>query len=90
MEDQCSWLERHAVRICDLLLGPPSSRAQLADRLDEAVGQLRVELATQQEANAELEALRTSTAQVQDLMLGSTDGTSSLLCHISQVLGSCS
>jgi hypothetical protein len=32
------------VRICDLLLGPLTGRARLADRLDEATGQLRVEL----------------------------------------------
>jgi hypothetical protein len=35
VEDQCSRLERPVVRICDLLLGPPPGRAQLADRLDE-------------------------------------------------------
>jgi hypothetical protein len=36
MEDRCSRLEQPAVRIYDLLLGPPTSRAQLAGHLDEA------------------------------------------------------
>jgi hypothetical protein len=44
MEDQHSWLERPATRICDLLLGPPPGRVQLADHPDEAARQLRVEL----------------------------------------------
>jgi hypothetical protein len=47
IEDQRSRLEWPAMRICDLLLGPPSGWAQLADCLDEATGQLRVELAAQ-------------------------------------------
>jgi hypothetical protein len=38
MEDRCSWVERPAVRICDLLPAPPPGRAQLADGLDEAIG----------------------------------------------------
>jgi hypothetical protein len=49
------------MRICDLLLGPPPGRAQMANRLDEAAGQLRVELATRPKVDAELEALWTST-----------------------------
>jgi hypothetical protein len=60
MEDRCSRLEWPVMRICDLLLGPPIGWARLVDRLDEATRQLRVELATRWEANAELEALRTS------------------------------
>jgi hypothetical protein len=60
MEEQRSWLERPAVRICDLLLGPPPSWARLVDHLDKATGQLRVELAAQREVDAELKALRTS------------------------------
>jgi hypothetical protein len=35
-------------------------QARLANRLDEATGQLRVELAARWEANVELEAMRTS------------------------------
>jgi hypothetical protein len=46
LEEQRSWLERPAMRICDLPLGPPPSRIQLADRLDEATRQLRAKLAT--------------------------------------------
>jgi hypothetical protein len=36
MEDWHLWLEQPAARISDLLLGPPSDRARLADRLNEA------------------------------------------------------
>jgi hypothetical protein len=38
MEYRCSQLERPVVRIYDLFLGPPPSRAQLADCLDKAAG----------------------------------------------------
>jgi hypothetical protein len=47
------------VRIYDLLFGPPPSLAWVADRLDETVGHLRVELAAQWETDAKLEALWT-------------------------------
>jgi hypothetical protein len=50
------------MRICDLLLGPPPDRARLADRMDEAVGQLRVELAAWREIDVELYVLRTLAA----------------------------
>jgi hypothetical protein len=50
-------LEQPAARICNLLLRSPPSQAWLADHLDEAAGQLREELATRREAEAELEAL---------------------------------
>jgi hypothetical protein len=40
------------------------------NHLDEAARQLREELAAQREAEAELEALRSSTARVPDLVLG--------------------
>jgi hypothetical protein len=43
-------LERPAARTYDLLLGPPPCQAWLADRLDEAAGQLREEQATWREA----------------------------------------
>jgi hypothetical protein len=52
------------VRICDLLLGPPLGWPRLVDRLDKAAEQLRAELAAQREADAELEALRTSAARI--------------------------
>jgi hypothetical protein len=38
LEEWCSRLEWPPTRICDLLLGPPPSRARLADHLDEATG----------------------------------------------------
>jgi hypothetical protein len=77
------WLERPAVRICDLLLGPPPDRARLADHLDEATGQLRVKLATRLEVDTKLEALQTLTMQVWDLVLDNTDGRSSLAASMS-------
>jgi hypothetical protein len=42
-----------------------------------------VELATWREVDAELEALRASAAQVQDLVLGGVDGPSSLAASVS-------
>jgi hypothetical protein len=66
-----------------MLLRTPASRVRLADRLDKVVGQLRVERATQWEAGAELEALRTSAACVWDLVLGSSDGSSSPTAYMS-------
>jgi hypothetical protein len=77
------WLEWHSVRICDLLLGPPPDRAQLADHLDEAVGQLSVELAARWEVDTDLEALRTLTACVQDLVLDNADEPSNLAACLS-------
>jgi hypothetical protein len=72
-------------RICNLLLKPPPGRAWLADRLDEAARRLREELATRQEAEAELEALRSLAAWVQGLVLGDIDGSSSLATSMSAV-----
>jgi hypothetical protein len=83
MEDQRYRIERHAMKICDLLLGPPPDRARLADRLDEATRQFGVELAARWEVDAEVEALRILVARVQDLVLGSADGTSSLAASMS-------
>jgi hypothetical protein len=57
VEGQCSRLERPATWIYDLLLGPPLSRVRMADRLDEAAGQHRAELAARREAEVVLEAL---------------------------------
>jgi hypothetical protein len=47
LEEWCSRLEWPPVRIYNLLLGPPPGQARLADHLDEAVRQLRVELVAQ-------------------------------------------
>jgi hypothetical protein len=58
----------------------------LADYLDEATGQLRVELATQREAEAELEALWSLAARFQDLVLDDADGLSSLAASMSTVV----
>jgi hypothetical protein len=83
MEERCSRLERHAMRICDLLLGPPPGRARLADHLDKAARQLRVELAARWEVDVELEALRTLVTRVRDLVLDNADGPSSLAASMS-------
>jgi hypothetical protein len=58
----------------------------LADRLDEGAGQLRAELATHREANAELEALRTLATLIRDLVLDNIDGSSSLVASLSMVI----
>jgi hypothetical protein len=55
----------------------------VADCLDEAAGQLGVELRAQREVDAELEALRTSAARVWDLELDSADWPSSLVASMS-------
>jgi hypothetical protein len=41
------------MRISDLLIEPPPGQVRLANRLDEAAGQLSAELAAGQEADAE-------------------------------------
>jgi hypothetical protein len=85
LEELCSWLEWTSTRICDLLLGPPPHQAQWADRLDEAVGWLDVELTTWQPVDAELEALRISNAWVHDLVLDNIYGPSSPAAPLSMV-----
>jgi hypothetical protein len=85
LEELCSQLKGPGARICDLLLGPLPSQARWADHLDEATRWLEVELATRCQVDTELEALRTSTALVQDLMLGNVNGSSSLAASLSLV-----
>jgi hypothetical protein len=55
----------------------------VTDHLDEATGWLRVILAAQREADAELEALWTLAVGVWDLVLGSADMPSSLATSMS-------
>jgi hypothetical protein len=86
LEELCSRLEWPGVRICDLLLGPPLGQARWVDRLGKAVGRLGVELVARREVDAELEALRSSAAQVQDLVLSNIDGPSSLATSLSMVV----
>jgi hypothetical protein len=59
---------------------------RLADHLDKAAAQLRAELAMRREADTKLEALRTSAARVQDLVLDNTDGSSSIVVSLSMVV----
>jgi hypothetical protein len=86
LEELCAWLEGLGVRIYSLLLGPPSSQARWADHLDEATGRLEVELAERRQVDTELEALWSSAALVQDLVLGDVDGPSSLVASLSMVV----
>jgi hypothetical protein len=71
------------VRVRNLLIGQPSHRAWLADRLEEAAGRLVVEQAARWVADTELEALRSSTARVRDLVLERADRPSSLVTSLS-------
>jgi hypothetical protein len=71
---------------CDLLLGPPLGQARMADRLDEAVGQLRVELAVRWEVDAKPETLRTLVVRVWDLVMDNANGLSSLALSLSTVV----
>jgi hypothetical protein len=75
LEEQCSRLEQLVTRICDLLPGPPPSRASLAERLDEPARLLWVELAARRKADTELEVL-----------LDNVDGLSSLAASLSMVV----
>jgi hypothetical protein len=89
LEELCLQLKGPGTRICDLLLRLPPSQVQWADRLDEAVRRLEVELAEWRQVDAELEALWTSIALVRDLVLGNVDGPSSLeasLCMVAELL----
>jgi hypothetical protein len=52
------------MRIYDLLLGLPLGRDRLVNHLDEAARQLRAQLATREEVDAELEVMRTSAVRV--------------------------
>jgi hypothetical protein len=83
LEEMCSWLERPDARTCDLHLSLPPDQAQHADRLDEATRRLEAELTAQWQVGTELEALRTSAARVQDLVLDNIDGPSSLSVSLS-------
>jgi hypothetical protein len=78
-------LERPTTRICDLLLRPPPGWAWLADRLDEAAAQLKVEQATRREVEAELEDLRSSVARVWDLVLDDVGGSSLIAASMSTI-----
>jgi hypothetical protein len=84
-EELSSRLEGPSVRIRDLLLRSPASRAQWADRLTEATGLLEAELTARQQVDTELVALWTSAARVQDFVLGNVDRPSSLVASISMV-----
>jgi hypothetical protein len=79
-------LERPVAWILDLLLGPPPSRAWLANHLDEATAWLKVEQATRWEAEAELEDLWSLAVRVQDLVLDDVGGSSLMAASMSAVM----
>jgi hypothetical protein len=85
VEELRSKLQWPTARMCNLLLRPPPGRAWLADRLDEAEWQLRVELVARWEAKAELEALWSLAARVRGFVLNDVDGPSSLATSMSAV-----
>jgi hypothetical protein len=58
----------------------------MADRLDEAVGQLRVELAVRWEVDAKLETLWTLVVRVWNLVMDNANGLSSLALSLSTVV----
>jgi hypothetical protein len=70
LEESCLWLEGPDARICILLLGPPPGQAHWADCREEAARQLETALVERHQVDGELEALRTSTTLVQNLVLG--------------------
>jgi hypothetical protein len=84
-EELCSRLEGLGVRIYDLLLGRPPNQARWADHLAEAAGWLEVKLTTRRLVDAMLGALWTLAARVRDLVLGNTDGASSLAAPLSMM-----
>jgi hypothetical protein len=85
LEETCSRLEGPSEKICSLLLGPLSGQSYQADRLDEVAEWLEATLAERRQADAELEALRTSAAFVRDLILGDASGSSSLAMSLVMV-----
>jgi hypothetical protein len=74
------------VRVYALILGPPSGRVQLADRLEEVIDRLWEEQVVRLEVDTELEALRSPAARVWDLGLERPDGTSSLAMSLSSAV----
>jgi hypothetical protein len=86
LEEWRSHLEEPSARICDLLLGPPTSQVRLVDRLEEAARLLSVELAARREADTELDTLWTSSTWIRDFMLDGADGPSSLVASLSMVV----
>jgi hypothetical protein len=52
-------LEKFGVRVCDLILGPPSCQVRLADRLEEVIRRLWAKQVVRQETDTEMEALAT-------------------------------
>jgi hypothetical protein len=79
-------LERPGMRVYELILGPPSNRARLADRLEEVTGWLGVEQVARQEVDAEVEALRASAIWIWDMVLDGASGPSSLAASLSSVV----
>lgn len=72
LRENHSRLQSAGHRLCDLALGPPAGRAQLTARLDEVGKQVHAD-------RAELEDLRVAAARVRDVVLGSSQVSSSSL-----------
>jgi hypothetical protein len=84
-EELCSWLQGPGTRICDLLLRLPPSQARWLDHLAEAIGRLEVDLTAWRLVDAELGALWTLAARVQNQVLGNADEPFSLAASLSMV-----
>jgi hypothetical protein len=87
LEELCSWLKRSCARICNPLLGPLPDQSCWADRLEEAAGHLEAAMARWCHTNADLEALRASTALVRDSVLGDSSRSSSLVASLAKMAG---
>jgi hypothetical protein len=73
------------MRVFDLILGTSDDLVRLTDHQEEAVGRLQVMQEECQETDAELKAMWSSVARVQDPVLKVSDGTSSLAVSLSSV-----
>jgi hypothetical protein len=72
------------VRIYNLLLGPSPGHAHWTNQLEEAVGRLEAAMARWCRANAKLEDLSASAVLVQDLVMGNTGGSTSLVASLAE------
>ena len=67
LRENHSRLQSARYRLCELALGPPTSRVQLTARLDEACRQIEAD-------GVELEDLRAAAARIRDIVLGGVEG----------------
>ena len=78
LRENHSRVQSAGYRLCDLALGPPTSRVQLTARLDEACRQIEAD-------GVELEDFRAAAARIRDVVLGASQGPSSLPAALESV-----